>query len=366
MKQLKAVALAPLATACLAVAWAQGAPAFAQAEAMRPSPLFSDHMVFAECRPVRIFGTGNGVAEASFLGETANVISKSGQWLVELPQAKAGGPYELRLKLNGKAMFFADVYVGETYLISEQSNMQFILDRTPIPIEEVQGCPLIRGFFVDNAEEREFLKPHDGWTVLTKENAVGWSALGYHFAHARARARPGVAIGVVKCAQGASVIESWMPEKLAADPRFAVPAEKKHQDHTHKVYGRWNRPGRLYHLMFERLLPYSFSRAVWYQGESNTGSIEEANAYGPMLEAMVAKWRADLKDSGLPFTIIGIADFSRRDDAAWHGIQQAQENAARRIPGATFVKSADIPDPEDIHPRDKLPLAKRISDGLSR
>ncbi|MBQ0033595.1 MAG: hypothetical protein KBT68_12480, partial [bacterium] len=187
-----------------------------------------------------------------------------------------------------------------------------------------------------------------------------WSCLGYLLGLERRRTR-NVSVGVVVCAQGASVLRSWLPEAMCAEPRFAIDPKEMHGDFRSPIFSLWNGPGFLYKNMFEKLIPFSFSRAVWYQGESDTGP-GAARYYADMLSGMIRRWRSDLKDASLPFTVVQIADFDTRRDDAWRGIQAAQLTVPEKCAGVNVVKTADISCTNDIHPPDKIPLAKRISE----
>lgn len=175
--------------------------------------------------------------------------------------------------------------------------------------------------------------------------------------------KTGKFVGVVVCAQGASALRSWLPEDVCTDPDGQIAKADQHGDFTHPIYAVWNGAGFLYAKMFKTVAPFSFSRVVWYQGESDTGP-GGARYYAPLFRALVERWRADLRDAALPFTLVQIADLAARDDARWHGVQDAQARAAGAIPHVTLVKSADISTAADIHPPDKAALARRLSDAL--
>ena len=329
-------------------------------ERLALNPLFTDHMVFAENKPMRIFGTGLGKVTATFCGRTAVSTSAGGGWILELPPSPAGGPFELDLDLGGRKVRLADVCVGEVLLLSGQSNMQFTLSRSKVPPADYVDEPMLRAFGVSRTEPGNDFRSEEGWRPCTKGEAGRWSCLGYLLGLERRRTR-NAPVGVVVCAQGASVLRSWLPEAMCAEPRFAIDPKEMHFDFRSPIYSLWNGPGFLYKNMFEKLVPFSFSRAVWYQGESDTGP-GAVRYYADMLAGMIGRWRSDLKDATLPFTVVQIADLDARRDDAWRGIQAAQLTVPEKCADVNVVKTADISCTNDIHPPDKAPLAKRISE----
>lgn len=328
-------------------------------ERLTLNPLFTDHMVFAAGKPMRIFGTGLGKVTVTFCGRRASAVGTGNGWDVELPACEPGGPFELEIDLDGRRTFLKDVCVGEVFLMAGQSNMQFVLARSSVRPADYADEPLLRCFTVSRVEPGVDFRSDEGWRPCARDEAGRWSTLAYLLGLERVRAKQ-IPVGMVVCAQGASVLRSWLPESMCAEPRFAIDPKEMHYDFRSPIYSQWNGPGFLYKRMFENLIPYSFSRAVWYQGESDTGP-GAARYYGDMLVGMIGRWRSDLKDAALPFTIVQIADLDARRDDAWRGIQAVQATLPGKCEGVDVVRTADISCTNEIHPPDKLPLAKRIS-----
>ena len=336
----------------------------ADGEPLKLSALFTDGMVIAENRPVRVFGTGCGAVRVSFRGHEVQSTATGGPWCVELPAGAAGGPYELRVSLDGREQVVRDVRVGLVILFAGQSNMQFKLRESAAPADRWCGDSRIRSFSTEMVEAGEPFAPSNGWVVLTRENAGRWSAIAYETATRLAAAR-NVAVGVVNCYQGASTIQAWMDPAESARPCYRIPeGGALYGDHFAPRYVQWNQPpGTLYRRQFGALVPYAFSGVAWYQGESNTGR-REAETYAALLEALMRGWRADLRDAELPFVIVQLADFDYRNDGDWKAVQAAQAVAALRDPHAWLVRAADVCESHEIHPKSKDRLSARIADAL--
>ncbi|MCR5751082.1 MAG: sialate O-acetylesterase [Kiritimatiellae bacterium] len=323
---------------------------------MRPSPLFRSHMVMQAGKPIRVFGTGDGTAVVRFNGATAQCVASNGTWCATLPPQPYGGPYTLAMDFGGWTEVCDDVYVGDVYIMSGQSNMQFKLEESTTPKESYADVPLMRSFTTPRPEPEPY-SPKDGWIVCTRENSGKWSALGYLFGKAISE-KKGVAVGIINCYQGAATVETWMPASLSEQPRFALPSEE--QDPSHWCYP-WNKAGWMYDHAFRLLVGYPVGGVVWYQGESNSGKGEH-KVYAELVAELIGQWRKDLLDENLPFAVVQIADLDVRRDDAWKGIQEAQLRIPSLRSGVTTVKCADTCETNTIHPPTKEPLARRLVD----
>ena len=331
---------------------------------MKLAPIFTDNIIFAENKPVRVFGTGEGKAEAFFCGERASAVSNGGKWLLEFSPRPAGGPYELMLSLDGEQKTICNVRIGKVCLVAGQSNAEFTLEESNTPRSDYADDVMLSCFFAARPWcENEPMRMSDGWRNAKKETVGKWSALGY-LAGKYIRERASVPVGLVSCFQGASVIESWLPPGHAA--RFRLPDEKLYPDHFIPEFEFWNRNSVIYETMFKPIAPFSFSGVIWYQGESDA-SPDEAAIYADELECFIKCVRRDLRDEKLPFAVVQIADCADRiavNERGWRGIQRAQELYCERDANARLVVSRDICETDCIHPPTKTLLAARIAEAL--
>ena len=325
---------------------------------MKLDPVFSDNAVFAADKPIRVFGDGCGDFTVSFLGEKRSVKA-CGRWCVEFPPQKAGGPYEMTIKSCGEEITLKNIHIGRVYLLIGQSNAEFRLCQSKTDVSEYADDPLLRGFFV----KRPWIDVdvlEEVWAEAEADKVGDWSALGY-LAGKLVRAKYAEPVGVISCFQGASIIESWLPEKKAE--KFALPVEQLHIDHTYPEFTAWNKNGVIYKKMLSPLFPYSLSGVIWYQGESDT-TVAEAKIYKDELECLIDTVRKEDKDGKLPFVIVQIADFDLRRDDGWYGVQAAQAKAAAEIPDCALAVCRDVCGSNEIHPPTKSKLAERIADNL--
>lgn len=326
---------------------------------MKLHSIFTDNAVFQANKPISIFGSGKGHATVTFNDVTVDVNSSDDTWCITLPKMNYGGPYTLEFSSDDEVKALHEIYIGEVFLFAGQSNMAFKLENTNTPNSYYSDAfPSLRYIEIT---ESETIKP---WALANGLCVGDWSALGY-IAGKECSIKKGVAVGIICCAQGASVIESWLPEKALENIGITLTPEQKFSDHYHKEYGKWNSDAFLYRQRISRVIPYTLSGVVWYQGESDA-SPEEGAVYLRELEELIRTWRIDFKNPQLPFVIVQIADTKSRIalGEGWRLIQKAQLEISRSLPNVYTVISGDICETDDIHPKSKYTLALRIADTI--
>ena len=329
---------------------------------MQLNAIFSSGMVFAKDHPIRIYGTGEGRAEIVFAGIKQQIVSQNGEWFVEFHPMECGGPHELVLTTEGKEIVLNDIYVGEVYLFAGQSNMQFKIKQGQDDPAFCETNEMLRLFSPRCIEDTDFYKPEDGWVKAEKSMAPMWSALA-HYTGIQLAKKKNIAIGIIACYQGASVIESWVPKGVLEQNGIFVEQKDKGPSHYTEPYCAWNHNGQLYDHMISQVKPFSLTGVVWYQGESDT-TVAEAKVYDKELAILIDTWRKDFIDPELPFVIIQIANYDKRDDEGWHMIQQVQYDIQFTVPHVTTVISADACRSDDVHPPKKYALAQKLANAL--
>lgn len=330
------------------------------------NPLFCSHMVLQANKPVRFFGEGEGDITVSLCSKTAKATCNNGKWMAELEPFEYGGPYTATVDLNGEKISLTDVYLGDVYIVAGQSNHQFKLCESTTP--KGKNIDRMRLFSSPRLEAGEPFSPADGWVVCSEQNSPKWPALGYLVGE-KLEADRDRAVGIITSYQGASVIETWVPEGLFESKGIVVAADQKTPSHTCKEYSAWNKDGTLYHHVVEKLTPYSVAAVIWYQGESDS-SAGEAEVYDKELAALIECWRNAYKDENLPFVAVQLADLFDGNgnyiSEGWRIMQETQLNLPNVCKNTEVVKCADICENDDIHPKTKAPLALRIVDALEK
>lgn len=324
------------------------------------SSIFSDGAVFAANHPIRVFGTGDGQVEVSFLGAVRRAESTKDSWCVTFDPLPYGGPYEMRVLLDDEETILHDLWIGEVLLCAGQSNMEFRMFESKDYPDRCEPNPMLRAFYAERVDQRWPLRPKDGWKKCDTDEVIkNVSAIGYQSGLLLSK-RLGCAVGVIVAAQGASVIQSWIPE--GALERIGICFDGKALAACHAAHPQWNVFGRLYQTMLKPWVNYAVSNVVWYQGESNASDAESA-VYEKMLAEMIRLWRMDFQDPALPFTIIQIADFQGNAEhhSAWCIVQEAQLRIQEAIANVTTVISADVCETDNIHPPTKWYISERVA-----
>ncbi|MGY8671652.1 MAG: sialate O-acetylesterase, partial [Verrucomicrobiia bacterium] len=258
------------------------------ADVKLPSVLGS-HMVLqrgVEC-PIWGWADAGEAVTVSFAGQNAKATAgKDGKWQVNLKALTASAKGRVLTVKGNNTVKLADVLVGEVWLCSGQSNMEWTVDRANNPKAEIAdgNHPRLRHIKIPHRPSREPESdvPSTGWQVTTPAVVAKFTAVGYFFGR-HLMNELDVPIGLIGSNWGGTRIEPWTPSigfkavpalKDISDKLDTYPAMKKVKDRkTGKVTEAINpqSPLALYNGMISPLLPYAIRGAIWYQGESNNG-----------------------------------------------------------------------------------------------
>jgi sialate O-acetylesterase len=176
--------------------------------------VFSDGMVLQRNKPIPVWGwaDANEKVEIRFNKQTKTIIAdQNGKWNINLNAEKAGGPFEL--SITGKnTITIKNVLVGEVWICSGQSNMEFQVYKTMNAEKEIEDSnyPMIRHFGVAqdlSGKPKDDLKSAK-WEVSNKENVGNFTAVGYYFAK-KLYAEIKVPIGIINTSWGGTNVETW-------------------------------------------------------------------------------------------------------------------------------------------------------------
>jgi len=176
-------------------------------------------MVLQRDKPLRVWGvapSGTRVA-VSFRGHSMSATANArGEWTVNFPAERAGGPFALVVRSDAKTLEIRDVFVGDVWVASGQSNMEFKLSQAANGAETIAAANdrLLRQFKVptswSNTPEDDVVGGE--WTAADPQHAGDFTAVGYFFAR-ELRKTVGVPIGIINTTWGGSNIETWMSRR---------------------------------------------------------------------------------------------------------------------------------------------------------
>ncbi len=297
---------------------------------------------------------------------------------------------------------------GEVWLCTGQSNMDCSMSRFNDTKEAIANAdyPEIRFFVVGKKTSNVPLETLSGnWGICSPKTTTGFSATGYFFG-LKLYKELNVPIGLVQCAWGGTRIETWTPwEKQEDNPRLlkerenaAKEAETYDEAEERKIYNdakekyeaalkAWNesdkkeRPPRnpsfkqnplqeanyssnLYNGMINPLAPYTVKGAIWYQGESNAGNVDE---YAKQLGLMITTWREKWGQGDFPFYFVQLPGFQVawsnpvEENASWALLREAFADVAKNVPNTGMAITIDIGEANDIHPQQKSKVGERLA-----
>ncbi len=341
-----------------------------QASVVLPN-VFAHHMVLQQKQPVAIFGMAKPGEEVQvrFNGQTKkDRADAKGKWQVLLSPMRASADGQT-LEVRGEnTILLNDVLIGEVWLCSGQSNMEFQMRKLAKVAAADQGSnfpkdavkeadnPNIRLFLV----RRKFLEKPDssygGWSIAQDSALRQFSAPGYFFAKTL-QEKLGVPVGIISSAVSGSRIEPWIAEQaFAEEPYFA----------DKKIAGD---PGKFFKSMIAPLAPYTLKGILWYQGETNV-FLKENIEYTYKFKTLIQSYRKQWNNKNLPFYFTQIAPFTYSVD------EKGEERMARtvlpefreaqdlllQLPNTGRIVTTDlIDDAKDLHPINKWDVGKRLA-----
>ncbi|MEE2966586.1 MAG: sialate O-acetylesterase [Verrucomicrobiota bacterium] len=318
---------------------------FSASADVRLPRIFGDHMVLQRGIKLPVWGWAEAGEKITLTlkGKDLNVTAEvaadgSGQWKIDLPVLKAGGPYVMTVTGNN-SVIFNDVMVGEVWLCSGQSNME-------VPVGLMNGAewwkgvlnyekelesaniPKLRLFNVATTWKQSPIQDVNGtWALSSSETAAGFSGTGFFFGKKLVKDLD-VTVGLIEAAVGGMPIEQFSP---------------------HSGQAFW------YNGMIAPVIPYGIRGAIWYQGETNFWAGDRAN-YFDKQKALIDSWRQIWKQGDFPFYLVQLAPgLGENLPLFW----EAQARTLS-IKNTGIVSTNDIGG-DPVHPSDKRGVGERLA-----
>ena len=382
--------------------------------------IFSSHMVLQRMMKDPIWGTAAAGEKITvqFAGQTVTARANAhGRWMVHLAPMKASAKPQTLVVLGKKSrLSFHDVLVGEVWLCSGQSNMEYPLHgwfrgghgkqavaKANYPLIRIINLPSVAA----SHPRHNFpvWNPILGrWNVCTPKTAQSFSAVGYFFGRDLQR-KIHVPIGLIQSAWGGTRIEPWLPAiaykqtpALQGQWLWLKKAEAQYPKYQHAlgpymrrvkawlkvaaaqraagkyisqppvppvdpIAGNKQNPTAIFNGRISPLIPLAIRGVLWYQGENNVGN--KSIYYYNHLSALIASWRELWHEGDMPFLLVQIAPFDYAQYSGNHLLEpkiwQAQQWAAERLPNCAIISTQDANSPNQGHPVNKRPEGYRLS-----
>lgn len=344
---------------------------------MKLAKIFSRGVVLQRNKPINIFGTGSGNVTVTLENDSVTGSFDGEEWVVSLPERKEGGPYTLTFCMNEETVVIEDVWVGEVWLASGQSNMSykfwemFKLNGGKMP-PAMKDVPNLKYFEVNVVGKLEYDEKTSNWYDCTVANIAHWfSAIPYYFALNLAE-HTDMHIGIINASRGATRIEWWIPRDKLLGTRYDLPPEIKHEDDVIYHCPR----GSLFKSYIKPVIPFTIDGFIWYQGEANRGN-KETEFYGDTFGFMAECWREAFGDKNLPFLTVQLTKYGEastgdwiknilnapEDSTAncWARVREQQLIAAGKFDNVYLITSLDTGEKWQIHPFDKQTVGDRLA-----
>jgi sialate O-acetylesterase len=244
---------------------------------IRVAPVIGDHMILQRDISVPIWGTAtpHERVTVTFQQQHFDIVADDlGRWQVMLnPLTATEVPAAMTIRGKNDTLALNDILVGEVWLISGQSNMEFPMVgfpalgvHLPPPIQHrlqsdlaKADCPNVRLFRMALDGDKPTGRT-EGWQICNSASMAPFSAVGFYFAQELSK-KLGVPVGILEAAVGGSTIEPWIPAPTdASDPFYAK--------------------------LVKPLVPYALRGVLWYQGEANVFSVD-ANTYSEKMRNLI-------------------------------------------------------------------------------
>jgi len=363
--------------------------------------ILTSHMVVQRDLPVHLWGKATPGEELtiSFRGETLSVkAGELGRWSAYFKPGPAGGPFAMTIKgtqADGLPQLITldDVLVGDIWLASGQSNMQFQMSQAATAGVDLPhaGIDRIRLLTI---EKRTSEYPADdvesrGWKPSTPETANDFSAVAWYFAREIAQ-RENVPVGIIDSTWGGTVAESWvrltaLGEDASLAPLFATrgrmtdreadalledqrqqklrdeakAAGKPEPQHPwHPMLAMWG-PSLIYNGMIAPLTPMPIRGVIWYQGESNS-ALERAPLYHRIFRTLIEDWRRQWGEGDFPFLYTQISNFKSNSSEDWATLREQQVQTLE-LRNTAMAVTIDVGNPDNVHPTNKVDVGHRLA-----
>jgi sialate O-acetylesterase len=367
--------------------------------------ILTSHMVVQRDMPVHVWGMAapGEAVQVRFRGQSRSVhAGELGRWSVYLAPGAAGGPFQMTLQgtpvagstASTQTITLDDVLVGDVWLASGQSNMEFELRKANTATNDLPlaANPRIRLLHLKEraAEFAQDDAQTDGWVLSSPESAQDFSAVAWYFAR-EIEQREQVPVGVIDSSWGGTMAECWtrlaaLGEDASLAPYFyfqgrmddrqssALLEENRRQTLRDgaKAAGRpepefgWTpplvnwAPSQIYNGMIAPLTRMPIRGVLWYQGESNSILDRRPELYHRLFRTLIEDWRRQWAEGDFPFLYVQIANFKSSPIEDWATLRN-QQLKTLDVANTAMAVTIDIGDPDNVHPTDKLDVGLRLA-----
>ncbi len=334
---------------------------FSFAQLRLPS-VIGDNMVLQQRTSAALWGWSNPsqkiMITTSWNNKTDSVTAtRDAKWKMTVQTPIAGGPYTINIKAGDDAVTLNNVFIGEVWVCSGQSNMEYnSYNIGSTDIQPELKKPSNNNIHLFLEPKATAIYPQDDckakWTIADSNTLKSFSQVAYFFAQ-RIHHDMNVPIGLIEASWGGTPAETWTPANVVNTDEALTEASRKQNPSEWWPYS----PGYAYNAMIAPLTNYNIAGALWYQGESNTAA---PYTYAKLLTSMIKSWR-NAWNKDFPFYLVQIAPFTYGSKYTCSVVQEQQAKVLALENTGMVVTTDLVPDTTDIHP----PMKKAVGDRLA-
>ncbi|SHG21242.1 sialate O-acetylesterase [Salegentibacter echinorum] len=365
--------------------------------------IFTDNMVLQRKEPIHVWGTAKPGEKiiVKFSSEEKETISRpDASWEIVLSAKNANvNPQKLKISSETEQLEINNILIGDVWLLTGQSNMEWPLKNEKHYSEEQKQLAgdKLRFFnptYVGKGVYSESFKKEDlknlnaqdfyrgNWEVSGSKNTGELSAIGYYFAK-ELIASEEIPIGLINLAIGGAPIEAFIAE------------EDLQSNFSKKIGGNWlknnelpvwirergdqnvghlkdipeagpnhgYKPGFAYKAGIKPIKKFPITGVLWYQGESNAQEMERVKEYKDLQKLLIENYRNSWQKPELPFYWVGLSSIDTLNYKShfWPEFRNQQLLLVDEMENVGMAVSTDVGAKNDVHPRDKKTVGKRLS-----
>jgi sialate O-acetylesterase len=387
--------------------------------------LFDDNMILQQKQKNSIWGwaDANSIVnvKASWGSSASTKADATGKWKVFLDTPGHGTGFSLSISDGDDTKNIKNVAIGEVWLVAGQSNCGWSVGNCFGGEEDVadDNYPDIRIFrsarehWHEPLEEKRDRLSH--WTGCTPETAAATSAVGY-WALRRVHKELGIPVGIIQQAFAGTPIEGWMPTEIQLDDPRMIAGKESMDELSKKRISKadalkaWQKeldlynkkidagetmknkvkplappiitkpsnmghqyPAHIFNAMIHPVRPYGIKGMIWYQGERNSKTAQQAVNYRKQLAKMIDYYRTSWNelsggnnDKNFPFFFTQLPAWHPAQTtpvegikATWAVNREMMRLASYDIPNSGMAVSIDTGDATALHPKNKKPIGIR-------
>ncbi len=327
---------------------------------IRLPAVISSNMVLQQQSLVKLWGWGSPgeklQVSASWNQQVDSAVTDgNAKWQLNIQTPSAGGPYTITIK-GSNTIVLENILVGEVWICSGQSNMEFSYNwGVPAMKNDVANAnnPNIRFFSIPKVTAQFPQEDVQAtWLACDSNTVKSFSAAAYYFGK-KLNADLNVPIGLINASWGGTPAEAWTPADIVNRDATLAEASRKL-----KISSWWPvTPGYAFNGMIAPVTNFPIAGAIWYQGESNTGT---AATYAKLFTSMIESWRR-LWNKELPFYYVQIAPFAYGNRNVAALLREAQSKTLALHNTGMVVTTDLADDTSDIHPKNKKDVGIRLA-----